>query len=151
MSQNKIFFRSFLSQPWKQAKYAFLVGFCFSAVNLVSLYYVNFKLKNHSWEATVDWNTISKVSLELDSYSIDAAIYGTLIGFSISFGLMIYITHRFVGPYVSIQRFIVAHLKNEHPADLRIRKNDEIHEIVELINLLAKKGSSPMKVGSNKS
>lgn len=139
MAQNKVFFRSFLSHPWKQAKYAFVIGVCLGLVNVLTLIFINYRMNNHKWEHSLDWQTISKVTLVLNDYMMDAAIYGLMSGFLLSFGLMIYITHRFVGPYVSIKRFIDGHLKNENPEDLRVRKGDEIHEIVELINLLAKK------------
>ncbi|MBL7545052.1 MAG: hypothetical protein JNL11_14640 [Bdellovibrionaceae bacterium] len=139
MSKNKVLFRSFLSHPWKQAKYAFLIGLCFSVINVSTLLFINQKLKNHHWEHALDWNTISKMTLVLDDYMLDAALYGIVIGFTVAFGLMIYITHRFVGPYVSIKRFIDAHLKNENPPSLKVRQSDEIHEIVELINRLAQK------------
>ncbi len=139
MSQNKVLIRSILTHPWKQAKYAFVIAVCFALVNVLTLFFINFKLEKHSWDHALDWQTISKVTLVLNDYMIDGAIYSLVIGFVLSFGIMIYITHRFVGPYVSIQRFIKSHLKNENPPDLRVRKNDEVHELIELINLLAKK------------
>lgn len=139
MPQNKVFFRSFLSHPWKQAKYAFLIGGCLGLINILTLFFINYKMNSHKWENALDWQTITRVSLVLSDYMLDAALYSFAFGFLISFGLMIYITHRFVGPYVSIRRFINAHLNNENPPELKVRQSDEIHEIVELINLLVKK------------
>lgn len=136
---NKIFFRSFLSHPWKQAKYAFVIAICFALVNTLTLVFLHTKLQEYKWEHALDWQTLSKVMLVLSDSMMDAALYGLLLGFILSFGVMIYITHRFVGPYISIKRFISAHLRNENPPDLRVRKGDEIHDVVELINLLAKK------------
>ena len=139
MKNNKVWLRSYLSHPWQQIKYSLMAGAVIGITGIVFNIIFYFKLTHVKWERELDSHTITKVTLIIKDLLFDIGLYSFLCGFLVTFGLIIFITHKFVGPYVSIKRFIAAVLKGENPKPLKVRKNDEVHEIVEMINLLASK------------
>lgn len=142
MNQSKkINFRSYLSHPAKQIKYSFLVGVVLGSISFITNYYLYWKLTTFKWENDIDNNSLVKVMIKFNESIVENTMITFILSFGFSFVLMIVITHRFVGPFVAIKRFILANLNNENPKALKIRQTDEMHEIVELINLLAEKKS----------
>jgi signal transduction histidine kinase len=74
--------------------------------------------------------------LALKEQLISASIQVFIATFVVALVFIIFLTHRFVGPLVSISRFLRAHISGEQTSELKIRKNDELHEIVDLLNKL---------------
>ena len=52
----------------------------------------------------------------------------------LSFAVGVLITFRVAGPVYRLERFLSEVLRGEKPADCRLRKGDELHELCALMN-----------------
>lgn len=62
-----------------------------------------------------------------------------LVSFFITFFSTIIITHRFVGPFVSINRFVDSLISQKYDETLNLRTSDEMHEIADKLNTLGER------------
>ncbi|MCK6597065.1 MAG: hypothetical protein L6Q37_01770, partial [Bdellovibrionaceae bacterium] len=59
--------------------------------------------------------------------------------FVVTFFSSLIITHRFVGPFVSINRYVDALINNKFDEPLNLRTSDEMHEISGKLKILGQK------------
>lgn len=139
MKITKKYLRNYLTHPWQQIKYAFVCGMIFSVLYFVMNVLIYFRMETYSWHTSMDNNSIQYFMLALKEQLMSASIQVFIATFVVALVFIIFLTHRFVGPLVSISRFLRAHISGEQTAELKIRKNDELHEIVDLLNKLNQK------------
>jgi signal transduction histidine kinase len=132
--------KNFLLKPRTQIYYGFLV---FTVV-LVGLAYVQgtlfFSVTDIVMQLVGQLNLDKELTSEIE-YSLNrtwvvfsVAFFATWM-FSILVG--IYVTHRFLGPAVRIKSLISSLRKGDYSSREKLRKNDELSDVMEELNSLA--------------
>ncbi len=67
------------------------------------------------------------------------------LGLSITLITGVLVTHRICGPLYRFTQFLGAVEKGEHPGECKIRKNDELHDMCELLNRV----TAPIRAGQS--
>ncbi len=115
-----------------QIRYACLiVTSCFIlAVLMLGLFFVNSLLLNHFWNYSGNYVSLSPVQWGLIS-GFFLIIFGYIALLSIS---VINLSHRLVGPLYRIESIIKEAIETGKAPAIKLRKNDELQETVDLLN-----------------
>lgn len=133
------YIRNYLTHPWQQLKYSAIIGLFFSVLTLITNLRLYLNYSQISLPRELDSNTLYTTQLVLKELLIESTIETFIFTFLISLITVTLATHRFLGPLISIKRYIEDTIDGKNPKALKIRRSDELHELVELINKLTKK------------
>lgn len=140
MSSKNRKLKNFILQPGTQVYYGFII---FSVV-LVGLAYIQgtlfYSISDIVLQLADQLNLDKELTSEIESslnraWLIFAVAFTVTWLFSILVG--IYVTHRFLGPTVSIKRLIASLRQGDYSARETLRKNDELTDVMDELNSLA--------------
>lgn len=120
----------FLSHPQIQLKYAFLNSLFVSGVILLSNLIVVYRLRNYA-DNQSDVEMDTALLYNVTDFTMQMGFLTFLVAFCITFFSTIIITHRFVGPFISINRYVDSLMNSRFDERLNLRTSDEMHEIAE--------------------
>ena len=141
--RNRRKIKNLLQKPKFQVRfgiYLFLVS-AFSAVALQMVVLQAFQeiIAELMADSDIDRAHIAAVA-DAPLQIIVPVLLAFLVAYAISFVILgIYLTHRIVGPMVPIRRHIEALSEGKYGITARIRKKDDLHELVDLLNTLSQK------------
>jgi len=118
----------FISHPRIQLKYAILNSLFVSGVILLSNLLVVYRLRNYA-DSQNDIEMDTALLYNITDFTMQMGFLTFLISFIITFISTIVITHRFVGPFISINRYVDSIIANKFDEELSLRTSDEMHEI----------------------
>ncbi len=125
----------FISHPQIQIKYALLnAGFItllMASIYAIAIINIRFMIDPPPQDELVYYALLN--SFNLMTWT---AVLMCTVAFSFTFISTLYITHRFIGPTVTIRRFIDQLMKGENPEPLKLRRLDELGLIAEKLNEL---------------
>lgn len=132
--------KNFLIQPRTQLYYGFII---FSVV-LLGVAYVQgtlfYAISDIVLHLAGQLNLDQQLTKEIES-SINRAWWVFAIAFVItwvfSIAVGVYVTHRFLGPTVSIKRLIASLRTGDYSSRESLRKNDELTDVMDELNALA--------------
>lgn len=125
----------FLSHPKIQLKYAFLNSLFVSGVILLSNLLVVYRLRNYA-DSQNDLEMDTALLYNITDFTMQMGFLTFLVSFFITFFSTVIITHRFVGPFISINRYVESLMNSKYDEKLNLRTSDEMHEIADkLISL----------------
>lgn len=118
----------FISHPKIQFKYAILNSLFVSGVILLSNLLVVYRLRNYA-DSQNDIEMDTVLLYNITDFTMKMGFLTFLISFLITFVSTIVITHRFVGPFISISRYVDGLINSKYDEGLNLRTSDEMHEI----------------------
>lgn len=118
----------FISHPKIQLKYAILNSLFVSGVILLSNLLVVYRLRSYA-DNQSDIEMDTALLYNITDFTMQMGFLTFLVSFFITFFSTIIITHRFVGPFVSINRFVDSLINAKYDENLTLRTSDEMHEI----------------------
>lgn len=99
-----------------------------SGVILLSNLLVVYRLRNYA-DSQNDIEMDTALLYNITDFTMQMGFLTFLISFIITFISTIVITHRFVGPFISINRYVDSIIANKFDEELSLRTSDEMHEI----------------------
>lgn len=136
-ADNRNYF-GFISNPRIQFKYAILNSLFVSGIILLINLIIVYRLRSFASNQT-DLDIDSAFLYNMTDFTIQLGIITFLISFVVTFFTSLIITHRFVGPFISINRYVDALINNKFDEPLNLRTTDEMHEIVAKLKTLGDK------------
>ena len=118
----------FISHPRIQFKYAILNSLFVSGVILLSNLLVVYRLRNYA-DSQSDIEMDTALLYNITDFTMQMGFLTFLVSFFITFVSTIVITHRFVGPFISINRYVDSIINGKFDEGLNLRTSDEMHEI----------------------
>ena len=118
----------FVSHPKIQFKYAILNSLFVSGVILLSNLLVVYRLRNYA-DNQSDVEMDTALLYNITDFTMQMGFLTFLVSFFITFFSTIIITHRFVGPFISINRYVDSLINSKFDEGLNLRTSDEMHEI----------------------
>lgn len=118
----------FVSHPKIQFKYAILNSLFVSGVILLSNLLVVYRLRNYA-DNQSDVEMDTALLYNITDFTMQMGFLTFLVSFFITFFSTIIITHRFVGPFISINRYVDSLINSKFDESLTLRTSDEMHEI----------------------
>ena len=136
-------FKSIFVDPFKQFKFGLYmvgisIGFIFASGYLFWLAFSDQYQQLIGIFQVVDPNDAWELQLN-DVFKANAyrIITFFVVFIFVTFYMAFKLTHKYYGPLVSIERFIKELSNGNYSARVRIRKSDELHELVKKLNILA--------------
>lgn len=128
----------FVSNPRIQFKYAFLNSLFVSGVILLTNLIVVYRLRSFaSNQGDIEVDTTFLYNLT--DFTIQLGLITFLVSFIVTFFSSLVITHRFVGPFISINRYVEALINDKYDEPLNLRTSDEMHEVAGKLKTLGEK------------
>ena len=137
MSADKRSRFGFVTNPRIQFKYAFLNSLFVSGVILLTNLVVVYRLRSFTFQSEVEMDNL--LLNNIIEFTVQLGIISFLMAFVVTFFSSLVITHRFVGPFVSINRYVEALINNKFDEPLNLRTSDEMHEISGKLKILGQK------------
>ena len=134
----------FLSHPKIQLKYAILNSFFVAGVILLSNLLVVYRLRQHA-EGQSDVEMDTTLLFNITDFTMQMGFLTFMVSFFITFFSTIIITHRFVGPFIAINRYVDSLISSKFDDDLNLRTTDEMHEISAKLKTLGDRLKSEKK------
>lgn len=131
----------FISHPKIQFKYAFLNSLFVSGVILLSNLLVVYRLRNYA-DSQSDIEMDTALLYNITDFTMQMGFLTFLVSFFITFFSTIVITHRFVGPFIAINRYVDNLMQSKYDEKINLRTSDEMHEIAGKLNSLGDRLSS---------
>jgi hypothetical protein len=128
----------FISHPKIQFKYAILNSLFVSGVILLSNLLVVYRLRSYA-DSQSDIEMDTALLYNITDFTMQMGFLTFLISFFITFFSTIIITHRFVGPFISINRFVDSLITSKFDEQLVLRTTDEMHEIADKLKTLGER------------
>jgi hypothetical protein len=138
MSANNRSSFGFVSNPRVQFKYALLNSLFVSGVIFLTNLIVVYRLRSFAGSQS-DYEVDSTLLNNMTDFTLQMGIISFLMAFIVTFFSSLIITHRFVGPFVAINRYVEALIKNKFDEPLNLRTSDEMHEIAGKLKTLGEK------------
>ena len=138
MSANNRSSFGFVSNPRVQFKYALLNSLFVSGVIFLTNLIVVYRLRSFAGDQS-DYEVDSTLLNNMTDFTLQMGIISFLMAFIVTFFSSLIITHRFVGPFVAINRYVEALIKNKFDEPLNLRTSDEMHEIAGKLKTLGEK------------
>lgn len=138
MSANNRSSFGFVSNPRVQFKYALLNSLFVSGVIFLTNLIVVYQLRSFAGDQS-DYEVDSTLLNNMTDFTLQMGIISFLMAFIVTFFSSLIITHRFVGPFVAINRYVEALIKNKFDEPLNLRTSDEMHEIAGKLKTLGEK------------
>lgn len=82
----------------------------------------------------LDEGGLGQAHAEIVDATLWALVLSAVIVLPLTWMVGILATHRFAGPIFVFRGFLEALVRGERPADLQLRKNDELKDVCELLN-----------------
>ncbi len=132
-STRKVF--GFLSHPKIQLKYGFgFALFVSSTTMLINFIFVRyFILQNLS----SDYGSVKNLDVILEKLPLYSSLLIFLICFFSVFFCLLFITHRFIGPAITIERVLGELHTGNYSNTIVLRNEDELKSIAEKVNQLS--------------
>lgn len=131
-SGRKIF--GFLSHPKTQLKYSFgFALFVSSTLLLLNFIFVRFFILQNLSSDNGSIKNLENISEKLPVYS---SILIFLICFALVLLFMLFITHRFLGPAINIERVLGELHAGNYSSNLVLRDEDELKSLADKVNQL---------------
>jgi|JI9StandDraft_1071089.scaffolds.fasta_scaffold176777_1 hypothetical protein len=121
--------KKYLIFPKIQLKYSLLLSALTLIQGLATIFFI-YSLLNRPLEEIIAENNFLIFKQEMVKLGIALALINAFIVFS----TCIFILHRFLGPIISINRSLQKFEETGEFEDIRIRKSDEMHILVDRIN-----------------
>ncbi|NUM58557.1 MAG: hypothetical protein HUU56_07995 [Bdellovibrionaceae bacterium] len=137
MSADKRSRFGFVTNPRIQFKYAFLNSLFVAGVILLTNLVVVYRLRSFTFQSEVEMDNL--LLNNIIEFTVQLGIISFLMAFVVTFFSSLIITHRFVGPFVSINRYVDALINNKFDEPLNLRTSDEMHEISGKLKILGQK------------
>jgi len=118
----------FISHPRIQFKYAILNSLFVSGVILLSNLLVVYRLRSYA-DSQSDIDMDAALLYNVTDFTMQMGFLTFLVSFFITFVSTIVITHRFVGPFIAINRYVDSIISGKFDEGLNLRTSDEMHEI----------------------
>lgn len=134
-----------ISHPKIQLKYAILNSLFVSGVILLANLLVVYRLRGYA-DNQSDIEMDTALLYNVTDFTMQMGFITFLVAFLITFFSTIVITHRFVGPFVSISRYVDSLVSSKYDEDLNLRTSDEMHEIAEKLKTLGTRLKSGNKI-----
>lgn len=128
----------YISHPKIQFKYAFLNSLFVSGIILLANLIVVYQLRSYAQSQPESESDVAML-LNITDFTLKMGFMTFAVAFLITFFSTLIITHRFVGPFISINRYIESLLKDDFDAKLHLRDSDEVHEVAEKLKSLSVK------------
>ena len=141
MPRNQRKIKNIVVEPMKQYKYA-LMNFCIMiigafAVMSILLQTVQRLLGQAMIVAGADPELLNlAVAGQARAFMLRAALLFPILGLG-CMAIALRLTHRFLGPQISIKRHIQRMIDGDYDAKCMIRRDDELHEVANKLNELA--------------
>ena len=135
--------KSTLIEPFKQVKlglYVMIISVFFMMVVGVLVLNAFYEQYEHVMsifqvvDPTNKWELIYNPVIETNLFRIGLAIISYIVCL---FSTVFWLTHRYYGPLVSIERYLDQLSEGNYSAQVAVRKNDELIELVGKLNTLA--------------
>lgn len=152
-------FRSTVIEPFKQIKFGlYVIGVAVAFVGICAFMFVLAFTEQYQHvmgifnvvDPSMKWELVTN-----DVFYTNAIRIGLIFGLFIAvlLGVVFRLTHRYYGPLVSIERFVEHFAAGDYKRRCKIREKDELHGLVEKLNLMAEQierrhGSGPMHEGN---
>lgn len=131
-------FFGFVSNPKIQFKYAFLNSLFVSGVILLTNLIVVYRLRSFAGNQG-DTEIDTTFLYNMTDFTIQLGLVTFLISFIVTFFSSLVITHRFVGPFISINRYVEGLIHDKFDEPLNLRTSDEMHEVAGKLKTLGEK------------
>lgn len=128
----------FVSNPKIQFKYAFLNSLFVSGVILLTNLIVVYRLRSFASQQS-DTEIDTTFLYNLTDFTIQLGLITFLVSFIVTFFSSLVITHRFVGPFISINRYVDGLINDKFDEPLNLRTSDEMHEVAGKLKTLGEK------------
>lgn len=128
----------FISNPRIQFKYAILNSLFVSGVILLTNLIIIYQLKSFTSNQG-DYEIDTGLLKNMTDFTLQLGIICFLMSFIVTFFSSLIITHRFVGPFIAINRYVEGLINNKYDEPLNLRNTDEMHEIAGKLKILGEK------------
>jgi len=126
--------KKYLTHPNIQLKYSFLAAITVSICVLLSHFVLFYFLSSFLFQVyQTDAQSAAQISKLVEMSAVFSFVLFLVI-FFLTFFVSILITHRFLGPMISIRRHFERLKSGDFSRPLQVRRTDEVHDLVEMIN-----------------
>lgn len=128
----------FISNRQIQFKYAILNSLFVAGVILLANLVVVYRLRTYA-EGQSDIEMDTTLLYNITDFTMKMGFLTFAIAFVITFISTLVITHRFVGPFTAMNRYVDGLIDNKFDVPLNLRSSDEMHEVADKLKTLGQR------------
>jgi HAMP domain-containing protein len=153
--------KSTVIEPFKQIKFGlYVIGISVAFVGICAFMFVSAFTEQYQHvmgifnvvDPNLKWELVTNDVFKTNAMKIGILFAAFIV---VLFFVVFKLTHRYYGPLVSIERFVDEFARGDYSKRAKIREKDELHSLVEKLNLMAdqierRHGSGPAKDKADK-